>query len=657
MIDKEITASEEHGYIVSKGYYKDLITEENNTVKEISEKQRQLIAQRNQMLRDGTIAEGSEEWHEMESEIEGCTEAIADANNNILKYNNSIREVDKQIFEMTQDMIGYMNKESDFLIDLMADMKLFQDNGQFTMEGLATAASHAVNYDLLMTQADRYRNRMKEIEKYLATDEDRYNTNLLKEREELLESQQDAIRNANSEKNAIKDLVSQGIDKELDSLKKLIDKYTDLMDEQEDYLAYQKKIKESTKEITSLEKQLAAVQNDNSEEGRATRQKLQNQLNEANEDLQDMQREQYNKDQKKLLDDFYDEYSELLNSRLDDIDGIMREIIDTTNQNASSIATTLNTHATEVGYQVSTNLSDIWNTGGKAQNVVSMYSEGMKAIQDNTYGLGDNASKIHTIVGNIEATVKSMASYAYDQKVAAEKAATAAAETKKIQEDLQTKADAQQKYSDAKKQVNALQAEIKMARNNYNALNRPGLRDSGTNVALRNYQIMEQKAQSDLDRLLKSLGYKTIDEFIRAGKQYGFASGSRNPQSGLAWTQEKGQEYIIRPSDGAILTPIARGDSVLNAKATNNLWNMANDPSKFIRDNMTGGLAVPSINANNGNYTQNFENVTFNMPNVKNYDQLISQMQRDKNFENLILAMSVDRLAGGSSLSKYKAIR
>ena len=45
------------------------------------------------------------------------------------------------------------------------------------------------------------------------------------------------------------------------------------------------------------------------------------------------------------------------------------------------------------------------------------------------------------------------------------------------------------------------------------------------------------------------------------------------------------------------------------------------------------------------------------MPNVKNYEQLISQMQSDKNFEKLILSMSVDRLAGGSSLGKYKALR
>jgi hypothetical protein len=32
-------------------------------------------------------------------------------------------------------------------------------------------------------------------------------------------------------------------------------------------------------------------------------------------------------------------------------------------------------------------------------------------------------------------------------------------------------------------------------------------------------------------------------------------------------------------------------------------------------------------------------------------------MQKDKNFERLILSMSVDRLAGKSSLAKGKAIR
>lgn len=127
----------------------------------------------------------------------------------------------------------------------------------------------------------------------------------------------------------------------------------------------------------------------------------------------------------------------------------------------------------------------------------------------------------------------------------------------------------------------------------------------------------------------------------------------------LAWTQENGAEMIVRPSDGAILTPLAKNDSVLNAAATQNIWDMANDPSAFVRDNLgIGGSSVsPAATAGNTNITQNLESVVFSLPNVRNYDELIRQMQKDRNFERLINSMTLDKIAGKNSLSKSKAIR
>ena len=56
-----------------------------------------------------------------------------------------------------------------------------------------------------------------------------------------------------------------------------------------------------------------------------------------------------------------------------------------------------------------------------------------------------------------------------------------------------------------------------------------------------------------------------------------FASGVRRvSKSQLAWTQEHGQEeWIVRPSDGAILTPMTKGSGVLPPDATSKLWALA----------------------------------------------------------------------------------
>ena len=150
------------------------------------------------------------------------------------------------------------------------------------------------------------------------------------------------------------------------------------------------------------------------------------------------------------------------------------------------------------------------------------------------------------------------------------------------------------------------------------------------------------------------LGWTKLDQIS------GYATGKYNINDGkIAWTQEGNKrEFIVRPSDGAILTPVAKGDSVLNAKATKNIWNMANFPAEFIRSNLSlSGASVPNNSNVSNNYTQNLESVVFNLPNVQNYNELLSTMQRDKNFEKLILSMSIDRIAGKSSLAKNKSIR
>jgi polyhydroxyalkanoate synthesis regulator phasin len=139
----------------------------------------------------------------------------------------------------------------------------------------------------------------------------------------------------------------------------------------------------------------------------------------------------------------------------------------------------------------------------------------------------------------------------------------------------------------------------------------------------------------------------------------GYASGKKNfANDEVAWTQENGQEFIIRPSDGAILTPIAKSDSVLNAAASSNIWDMANNPADFIKNNLNLGAANAPNNSNVQNsYTQHLENITFSFPNVHSYDEMLKQMQKDKSFEKLITAMTIDRIAGRSALAKGKAIR
>jgi hypothetical protein len=147
--------------------------------------------------------------------------------------------------------------------------------------------------------------------------------------------------------------------------------------------------------------------------------------------------------------------------------------------------------------------------------------------------------------------------------------------------------------------------------------------------------------------------------WLKLNQISGYATGKKNfLNNEIAWTQENGQELIVRPSDGAILTPVAKGDSVLTSAASNNIWDMANNPSEFIKDNLKlDKTNVPNSSNAQSNITQHFENITFSMPNVHGYNELLREMQRDPKFEKLILSMTIDQIAGKSSLAKGKSIR
>ena len=644
-INESLNQVQQRGFLASKQFYKDLMANEQSQMKLLEKERNQLIAQTNAAVKAGRLKVGSEEWIAQQNAIDEISLSLEQANTQLIEYANNIRDIDWQVFDMIRDEVNDTISESEFLIDLLSNKDLFEDNGQFTKQGMATLGSRSVNYNLQMAQADAYRDEMLKIQEELNKAENKGNKTLIDRKKELLKLQQDSIKNAEQEKEAIKSLVKEGIEKELESLKKLIDKQTELLDKEKSQYDYQKRIKDQTKEISSIEKQLTALSGDDSEAARSKRQKLEAQLKEAKDTLQETTYDQYVSDQKDMLDDLYDQYDEVLNKRLDNVDALIADMIKTTNENASSIRATLEEKSTKVGYKITNDLTNIWAEGGKAKDVVKTYSDDLGTKVSSSVGTA--ATTIGNYINGLKTKVESEFSfirseYAKDdnkRKQQAEAIANAIAKVVKPTTDSKTD-DSKKDEQKPNKQEPA--------------------KSSGNKVV---DTVTNGKYKATLTLVDTSKKYKEESTFEKDKKKY--SNSFKKAAIGVHkvhkdddyWTQEFGSEAIIRPSDGAILTPLKSGDSVLSKTATDNLWKAANDPSKFIRDNIMGGLLSSIDSSANSNYVQNIDNITFNMPNVKNYEQLISQMQSDKNFEKLILSMSVDRLAGGSSLGKYKALR
>lgn len=646
MLDEFVSQTETAGYITSGKYYDAMSANAKKQQEELKKQRDEMISELNNAVNSGTIEKYSESWYSMVNSVDEVTKSIEECNTSLLEYEKNLRELDWQIFDLIQDKISKVADESEFLINLMSNKKLYEDNGQLTDEGMATMGQYGVKYNVYMAQANKYAKKIKELQADLAKDP--YNQDIANQLQEYIEAQQEAILNAEDMKNSIKDMVSDGIDKELDSLQKLIDKRNDALDAAKDLYDYQKKIKESTKDIADLEKQMAAYQGDVSEETKAKIQQIKVDLEEAKSDLEETEYEQYISDQQKMLDDLYNDYETILNQRLDDIDALMADMISEINNNASTIGATIESQADKVGYTLSESMNTIWLSGnGSISSVITMYGTKFDTALTTT----------NTALGYINTNIQNMITQL--NKIAGTKikaAGVSSAATEKPTPKPSSTPTQQQQQQQQKKQVtvggtiNAGGARIYA--DSYG--NGGGRQTFGSDPI---YTVLQERNGYILTRWHKlSSGYTG---WFKKSDVSAYALGAKNIRNNeMAWTQENGSEMIMRPSDGAILTPLAKNDSVLTSAASSNIWNMANNPSDFIKDNLN--LDKIDTGANVGNkttYTQNLDKVVFNLPNVKNYDELLKSMQHDKNFERLIMSMTIDPIAGKSSLAKGKAIR
>lgn len=232
MLDEFVSQTETAGYITSGKYYDAMSANAKKQQEELKKQRDEMVAELNNAVNSGTIEKYSESWYSMVNSVDEVTKSIEECNTSLLEYEKNLRELDWQIFDLIQDKISKVADESEFLINLISNKKLYEDNGQLTDEGMATMGQYGVKYNVYMAQANKYAKKIKELQADL--DKDPYNQDIANQLQEYIEAQQEAILNAEDMKNSIKDMVSDGIDKELDSLQKLIDKRNDALDAAKD---------------------------------------------------------------------------------------------------------------------------------------------------------------------------------------------------------------------------------------------------------------------------------------------------------------------------------------------------------------------------------------------------------------------------------------
>ena len=736
--------AEKSGRLMS-GYYAGIMRDtEEARIKVLKREYNQLVTELEQATNSNTIAKWSEQWYEMCASIDEVSQAIAKAENNIIEYQNTIREYEWERFDKTLDRIEQIADETEWLNELLEEGKSFEEEtGRYTELGSARMGLFAIQYDTYLNESARYASELKNIEKDIAKDP--YNQDLLDRRNELLEAQRDAISNALKERDAIKSLVEEGIEAQLNALQKLIDKYKEALQSQKDLYDYQNNVTESADEISRLQKLISAYQGDDSEESRLKVQQYQKELKDAQKSLYDTQYDRNISDTEEALDKLYEQYEETLNNALDDVDKLIGDVIKGVNSGSQNIVDTIKEAADKYGYTLTDSMSTI------VSSINKLVSENIKKDISSSDTGHNNTPKsgVDTASNNISQNVNSAVQDSFNKAKEEYESGKATSIIRKnfLSDDRKSYIDAKGNKIEFTKAVakgkddfvndtkgnqyyfdeggnlvgyggglqtihgykyftnehGALQtgwqqvgdkwyyfykSTMKQYKDHYKGVAATGWQDiNGETYYFDKSGVMQTGRWKDRkigDKKyyrywLKDNGKafkntsvkmgKTTYHFDKngylldkkGGKPKVFTSAQYKTgvygltQDQLAWTQEnKKEEAIIRSSDGAILTPLSHGDSVLNAKATKALFEFANNPDEYFKSYTDGSNYndVPTIN----NTMNGDINIQFNIngANITDYDTFKKQLTSDPQFERLLRSMTTDRLFGGSSLKKYK---
>lgn len=677
MLQGFVEQSETAGHMASEVYYQAMAEKQQENINGLQAKYTSLLSAFDDAVKNGSIEKYSEEWYNMLGDINDVEKALQSANTQLIEFNQTLQQLSWSVFDRIRDSVGSINTEANFLIDLISRSDLFTETGQMTNEGLAVQGLHAVNYNTYMEQSLAYAEEIKKINEEIAKDP--YDLELVDRKNELIKAQQEAIANANSEKDAIQSLIKDGYDKMLSSLDKLIEKQKKFLNDQKSLYDYQNSISDQTSNIANLRKQLQAYSGDNSESAKSTIQKLNVSLTKAEKELRQSEYEKYISDQEELLDSLYSDTEQWINERLDDIDGLIIKAVDATNKNAETISNTINSAADSYSVKLSDKMTAIWDSKENAINgintVVSIYGD---IAHDDITSVGSNiANAINGGNTNVTSAISKI-QVSMEQMISA---LNAIANTNKNSiANSQNNVVNNQPNNTPSNSGNSSSGNSGGATNGGNTggktngyegwigneliITAPTKEMAEFEVKKKIQERAEKAAMEEYNRAIKA-GYSPQDasrsaENTKAGygaqllamklvKPKKYASGTSNAKRGIGLVGEAGNEIIYDKNGRAVLTLLPQlydfkgGEQVLNGSDTKKLLN--NVPTNFAN----------SLARSGNNVTNNVDNIEI-VVKANNADEFVqslkSAIKNDPQCRKLIQCITVDELVGKGGLKR-----
>lgn len=341
----------------------------------------------------GSIPVGSDEWYELTQQIYDNYDAIDACTSNIINLQNAVDQIKYDNVERLMDAFSEASDEAEFLIDLLSRKDLVgETTGQFTGEGLASGGLIAQQMEIAKYQASEYKKLIEELDRDAAKNGSNkagasgYNEYIQK-RNELMSTYRGYIKDAYGYEDDMLNLVNDKIEVQKDLYKDIVDERKEALDKAREEQNYAKNVNDKTQKRLLIERQLRALQGNNSDSAMKKRKELNQQLSDINEEILALEDDKAYDLKTEALDRSVEQYNAALDSYLKNTDQVLSDFVAEINANAGYVNDTLQNLSDQTGYTIGDVVMNSWTSTGQA---ISDYSSAIIVASENNSIMSDS---------------------------------------------------------------------------------------------------------------------------------------------------------------------------------------------------------------------------------------------------------------------------
>lgn len=368
----------------------DLDTSDYQNQIDANERQAQIIDEEaakmqenlNNKLNDGSIKYGSQEWMQMQNEINACKGSADDLRTSNEELKDSMRDdIYYRGFERAIKKAQDLQNSLTTISSLIDEDAMFDDDGNLTDYGTAAIATNIAN---VKSEKEELNQLMQERAK-MAEHRDEYSDTQWADA--IQKSDQDiadAVKSIKSAEDSVTTILKNNAKQKLDAINKTIDAYKEAIQTSHDYYTYDKQLKSSNKDIQILKSQINALNGVADAASKSKKARLEAELQEKQDALDDTVKDHiYNLQIDGLdklstqLNDDYEKYCKELSSSVDKIEETFTSLSGTISSEGTKIDSTITTILGHYGVKP----SDLGLTDSK----VTGYAQGglVKSVHKN----------------------------------------------------------------------------------------------------------------------------------------------------------------------------------------------------------------------------------------------------------------------------------